>query len=389
MRCLDIYSFKFKNKEFYNLPALIKRYLSEQGLDYKRFLYFFEESAYPIGKESAEEADERVARTGRCAKLLREFPAIGTIETEKNRGRSDSIFLTNVGKDGGCTEEQLAPRMKKLFAGLDPSTFWYADIDFFNKTVPSEREKVRNVRVIGASICLTKDVFSSRMHLIVDCLFDGIYYDTRPYAEAMQKLLSGMKYYHEKRLLLTDAEEERIKVCNERAKKAFEDARAYYEKTAFDEGENARTIWHSAVNVDYKKMLEYHEKKGDRVLLEHTVAPALKKAAKKFGFAYEYVAGGIWHLYKRTKHGHYMTLYADKAQMERVFVSLHFKSVGVFEQMFDCAIYPTSQQEADRALTRLVEILAQSEDDVFAQIEKEYPPAPDWYVPTGFRMLLL
>ena len=230
-------------------PELIHRYMHEQGLTSRKFLYCF----YDFSKPAS------------CLRL-----------------------------------------MKDRSYGLTDCDLYYLDVDFFSDPIPSGRllklaerhyhiinKPVNPLYMIdrqpyGSGFHLHRDILSDNyLSMSVDILHHGVIMDPEPYFTAMEKLLPDIRSNEMLNIYPTDEEQNEFDQNNESAMPAIKRCRDCLDAKL--PGVGRQNTFQSNYNL----------------------APKLKKLAKKYGFDYSYSGGGLYTLQHKTEKGHIFQLVAD------------------------------------------------------------------------------
>ena len=364
MRLIKTQSFSIGTKIPYSeWPAIVHRYLQEQGLFCGKFLYYFMNVRF--SSESK--------KVYGCNRLSKDLPTIGV-----PREYDEKLFLSNIDTEDGCTEEQIFPLMKKIHRsyGLVESDLYYLDVDFFSNVIPAER----NLRLFEEiclrsgksfdSLCGLADqpcgsgfrlyrhsTGSYYLDLSIDILRDGIVVDPSAYFAALQALLPGIRHTEHLKILPTDRERQEFDRLNAAAEPTAEGCRSWL-------GDRLPGIVRQNPFVSQYKL-----------------APKLKKLAKQYGLSYTFRGDCIFSLDRKTKRGHILRLHVESGphHFDTSF-SLSFHGLG-FEQRLHSAMFtPTNQEEFDACAEQMISVMADFETEMLPALDACWTQTPDWFV---------
>ena len=360
MRVLDCGLFKVKTKiPFSNWAEIIHTYLETQGLHYGKLYYYFEDL---VSVDDTEKYDYAMKK-GSCAKAQRDCPAFGDIHCYRGSEYTDTLYLSNIETPTECTEKDILPLMKKLhrYYGFSQCDLYYADIDFFQKMIPSEKEHVKDLslyKIDGSGIHLHRDCLGENyICLSVDILHDGNLLDATPYFEAMESLMPGIKMTKERRVIFDEDAKRVLSECNKSAKPVVEKCISFLKKN-FPYGVSQ--------NYEYTK---------------YSCAQALRKCAKESGFIYKKVEEAFFYcIEKKTERGNILQLEAACGPGHyRVEFEVIFKGMGFEYVLGWCSYSPANQTELETFIRKLIKILEKLEADFIPELASCYPVTPAWF----------
>lgn len=343
-------------------PELIHRYMSEQGLTSRKFLYHF--SCFQAADFS---------------RLMKDLPEIGTPREVYEEGKIREFVLTNIDTGVGCTEAQFLPLMKKIHRsyGLAECNLYYQDVDFFADLIPSVRMLDRveayyrrvgkpvnplyliEQQPLGSGFRLHRDCRSDNyLGMSVDILRNGVVMDPEPYFSAMEKLLPGIRSNEMLDVYPTEEEEKAFAQQNEAALPIVKRCRNWLDE--------------KLPGVDRQNCFQSN----------YNLAPKLKKLAKKYGFTYSYEGCGIYVLEHRTEKGHIFRLGADSgpSRYDTIF-SMSIQGLGFYFILCAPMFVPTGQEEFDACADRAAEVADEFRREMLPLLEPCWPETPDWYIP--------
>lgn len=346
-------------------PELIHRYMSEQGLTSRKFLYYFQGF-----------------RPDECLRLVKDLPEIGTPREFNEEGYYHDYFLTNIDTGDGCSESQLLPLMKKIHRtyGLANCDLYYLDVDFFSDLIPSVRSLERveehyrgtdmpvnplfliEQQPLGSGFRLHRDCNSENyLGMSVDILHNGVIKDPDPYFSAMEKLLPGIRSIEMLKIYPSKEEQNTFDQYNEAALPVIKRCRDWLDER---------------LPGGYRQNSFYSNYK---------LAPKLKKLAKKYGFDYSYAGCGMYTLKHKTEKGHLFQLCADSGPSRyNTTFSLTIQGLGFYVILCAASFTPTGQQEFEACADKAAEITDLFRREMLPLLDDCWPETPDWYIPTWY-----
>lgn len=359
MRVLDCGYFKVKTKiPFSNWAEIVHAYLEEQGLQYGKFYYYFNDL---ISAEDPEEYDTAMKK-GPCVRAQRDCPAFGEIHCYQESEYTDVLYLSNIEMPTECTEQDVLPLMKKLHRGYGFSQcdLYYGDINFFQQMVPAVTKRGKDLscyKMDGSCIQLHRDCLGENyIYMSVDILYDGVLLDAAPHFEAMEALLPGIKMTRERRVVFDEEDINELAEYGKSAKPLVEKCVRYFEK-------------------NFPK--DFSQNYGSA---KYSCAQALRKCAKEQGFTYRKEDGYVYCIDKRSERGHVLHLEAVAGPGNYwVEFEIAFKGMGFEHSLGWCSFAPANQKELDAFLQELMETVKEAEGELLPQLDACYPATPEWY----------
>ena len=354
MRRIRYYVFKAGPKlPFADLPAIVHRFLDEQGLKNASFLYHFE-------------ALEFQGKTNPCQRLYKDIPSIGEPEIVNRKGSYARQVITNMTGRPGVDEEAILPFMKKIARtyGAD-AKICYFDVDFHGKLISHAYKEPRNehqdesVLLYGSGIIIEKDVFGAKVSLCVDEIIDGIYYDSKPYFDAFRALLNGQRCSIESiDVIYTPEELANAHRLSDNCRSAVEKARAFFRKRV-----NNLTCGGNSEGI-----------------CVCSATPALKKEAKKRNYVYKGSGGFGWfEATKKTPNGNEMVFTFDHPQFFEVRIGLTFHAPGVQKSLFFVTAFPEKQQDYDDFVAFLFNTTDEYVSTLLPELDGYFTETPVWF----------
>ena len=321
MRVINHYYFKTGTKiPFSDLPNIIHSFFRDAGVKENRFLYYFEDLIF----------DNRDPTKWGCYKFTKDCPAAGQIHYYDGTSVKSQrhYWISNIQNYSGNIESDIIPLTRKIhkYYGMSENDLYYYDVDFFGKIIPWERnlckakERYAHFRVPfdatyllneqprGSGILIHRDCLDTYLLLSIDILHDGMVYDSDRYAEVMKQKLPGIKFQKGQEIILAKDELSEIELANTNAAPLLDEVRSYYERVMPS------------------------EKHQNRDSSNYSIAPTLKKAAKKRGYQYNNVFGGIYCLTKKIDNGPVICLGVDSGPSHfsvDFFISLSRKTMAL------------------------------------------------------------
>ena len=384
MRILQCYRFLVGTKiPFDKWPGIIEQYLQEQNLLHHSFHYCLETYDYSercrsvldgtkcetcLAHESAcercrKEAEDTLRKGTACERAVKENPFLGTIKVRQTR--YDTIqSLNNFDEESNASKENIYAIISKIYKryGFAHTSLIYRDIDFFRRisTPAPEPEYLLN-GYEGSGITLYRSCLSqdNAIILVVESRYPGEVLDATSYADALGKLLPGIKRLSASKIIME------------------EDERAHYEEIH----QQAESFVQIAKEFFIARMPE--EKGNDDPEARVSVASWLKKLGKRFGYTYLGYSNYAYLMEKRLPSGHYICLECVSNPMSPdadPYVGLC--GLGFNHEIWVDGFSPQNSRDASDYFTKLFDTLAQAEESVFPAILDLYPNTPDWFIPT-------
>jgi hypothetical protein len=175
----------------------------------------------------------------------------------------------------------------------------------------------------------------------------------------MQQLLPGVRHMGFVECCLTAEEQILFDQLNERVTPLVQHACAHFEKLL------PERITTTPAVLDTPKL---------------SVAPALKRLGKQYGYSYVKHEYGCFFVQKRTTNGHYILLDIDVGPtFKGVGLLIRYVGAGFDHRMGSTFLYPQNQKDLEDYLLQIFEALTSAEKDVIPALDAHYPPTPDWF----------
>ena len=384
MRILQCYRFLVGTKiPFDKWPGIIEQYLQEQNLLHHSFHYCLETYDYSercrsvldgtkcetcLAPESAcercrKEAEDTLRKGTACERAVKENPFLGTIKVRQTR--YDTIqSLNNFDEESNASKENIYAIISKIYKryGFAHTSLIYRDIDFFRRisTPAPEPEYLLN-GYEGSGITLYRSCLSqdNAIILVVESRYPGEVLDATSYADALGKLLPGIKRLSASKIIME------------------EDERAHYEEIH----QQAESFVQIAKEFFIARMPE--EKGNDDPEARVSVASWLKKLGKRFGYTYLGYSNYVYLMEKKLPSGHYICLeFVSNPLSPDADPYVGLCGLGFNHEIWVDGFSPQNSRDASDYFTKLFDTLAQAEETVFAAILDLYPNTPDWFMPT-------
>ena len=348
MLAIQTYRFLIGTKiPFSDCPGIVQKFMAQQSLHYRRFLYYFEDNY------------------GGLPKIMKDCPHIGPIRSRPtNTGAL--FYLSNIEEDTLCPEAEILSVVPKIHRryGLNEAHLIYQDVDFFAQEIPAVVQVPANTPdcIKGSSITLYRDSVFPRWNSIdlrIIINNGATTYDPAPYFEAMQQLLPGVRYMGFVECCLTAEEKTVYDQLNASVAPLVQQACRHFEKLLPERLDTSPSF------LDTPKI---------------SVAPALKRIGKQYGYSYIKHEYGCFFVQKRTNSGHYILLDIDVGpNFKGVGLLIRFVGAGFDHRIGSTFRYPENQNDLEDYLLQIFDALASAEKDIIPALDAHYPPTPDWF----------
>ena len=348
MLAIQTYRFLIGTKiPFSDFPGIAQTFMAQQNLHYDRFLYYFHDNY------------------GGLPKIMKDCPHIGPIRSlPSNAG--ELFYLSNIEEDTGCTEAEIISVVPKIHRryGLSEAHIIFQDIDFFTQHIPAVINSPGNTPtcIKGSSITLYRDSVFPRWNSIdlKIIIHNGTNtYDPTPYFEAMKQFLPGVRHMGFVECCLTTEEQFLYDQLNKNAAPLIQNACKHFEEHL------PERITSTPTTLDTPSL---------------SVAPALKRIGKQYGYSYIKHEYGCFFVQKRTANGHYILLDMDVGPMFKgVGLLIRYVGAGFDHRIGSTFRYPQNQKDLEDYLLQIFEALASAEKDIIPTLDTHYPSTPDWF----------
>lgn len=348
MLAIQTYRFLIGTKiPFSDCPKIVQTFLNQQNLHYDRFLYYFHDNF------------------GGLPKIMKDCPHIGPMRSRPSNA-GDLFYLSNIEEDTSCTEDEIISVVPKIHRryGLSEAHIIYQDIDFFAQRIQAIIQSPGNTPdcIKGSSITLYRDSVFPRWNSIdlKIIIHNGMNtYDPTPYFEAMKQLLPGVRHMGFVEYCLTNEEQSLYDHLNGSAAPLVQSACNHFEEYL------PERITSTPAILDTPKL---------------SIAPALKRMGKQYGYSYIKHEYGCFFVQKRTANGHYIVLDIDVGPMFKgVGFLIRYVGAGFDHRIGSTFRYPQDQNDLEGYLLQIFEALSTAEKDVIPALDAHYPPTPDWF----------
>ena len=384
MRILQCFRFPIGTKiPFDKWPSIIETYLQEQSLHHRYFHYYLEsygdpekarsimdESRCETCKVSAEWVCERcrqnaaeLLRKGTsCERALKENPFLGAITTHEDQ-HDKFQSLNNYSEESNSSKEKIYAILSKIYRryGFTETKLIYRDIDFFSRRVATPAPEYGFGDYYGSGITLCRSCLSqyNEILLVVESRYPDEIPDASAYADALGKLLPGIKRQSVTKVLMEDGDQARYDELHHQAKPLIKQAKDFF----------------------IARMPE--EKGNDAPEAQVSVASWLKKLSKRYGYHYLGYTNYAYLLNKKLPNGHYLCLeFVSSPSSPDADPYVKLCGLGFNYEIWADGFSPQNPRDASDYFTNLFDTLAQAEESVFPAILDLYPPTPDWFMPT-------
>lgn len=176
--------------------------------------------------------------------------------------------------------------------------------------------------------------------------------DSSPYAEALAKYLPRKWNAFRRKVLLSEAEEQKYASLIAEAKPLVE---------------HIKTLMPPEESCEWPFVVSY------------SLAPTLKRTMKKLGFAPTGYIFGTSYFRKINKNGHGICLAADVAPSKFITAKLTLRGLGFSFRWTLPAYRPTNQEEADLWCEKLSNFLSGGIIDALDELGSRFPDTPSWF----------
>ncbi len=385
MRILQCYRYLVGTKiPFDKWPDIIEQYLQEQNLRHHSFHYCLEtyddsERCRSVLDETKcencgapefaceqcrKEAHDALRKGTGCERAVKENPFLGAINVRQTRYNTIQS-LNNFNEESNSSKEKIYTILPKIYRryGFAETSLIYRDIDFFSRRIstpaPESEYLMNGYEGSGISLyrsCLSQD---NAIILVVESGYPGEVLDSTPYADALGKLLPGIKHLSATKIIMEDGEQACYEELHSQAKPLIKQAKDFF-------------IEHMP-----------EEKGNDDPEAQVSVASWLKKLSKRYGYTYSGYSNYIYFMEKKLPNGHYICLeFVSNPLSPDADPYVKLCGLGFNHEIWVDGFSPQNSRDASDYFTKLFDTLAQAEESVFAAIFDLYPHTPDWFMPT-------
>lgn len=331
---------------FTQFPGIVHSFLQQQNLEYKQFLYYFEDSF------------------GALPKIQKDCPSVGPVRSRTVKNREE-FYISNIEASTPCTHDEimaLIPRIHKRY-GFSETHLIYQDVNFFSRNIPGITNSPGNTPscLKSTSItCYRDSVFpcwsSIDLQLVI---YDGEQlFDPTPYLEAMKQLLPGIRYMQSVECCMTPSEQAVYDALNGDAEPMLQQARTLFKD----------------------RLPEISLTASPPFIPKFSAAPVVKKLCKQFGYTYVDYHYNTFFFQKRTKNGHYILPDIDIGPMlKAVTITVRFKGVGFEHWLGSTYRQPQSQEELEQELLQFFQALSAFEQELLPALDAHFPQTPAWF----------
>ncbi len=376
MRPVMTYTFNIGTKlPFSQLGELVHRYLDGQGLESRRFLYYFMDIA-------ADSELERIPPKYGCQRIVKDCPSLAPVRRlgySFTEGMS-LLWLSNIDKAEAETDEAIVPLMPRIhrrYGFSKTDLFWY-DVNFFGTVLPFHRDysrcrfllshfpdKDENEYIFtqpaGSGIHICRDGWGTQLTLSVDVLHGGEAKDPEIYFQALKAMLPRSGIQKEMKIYLDEDETAAAEIADEAAKPLIRQAK--------------EIIWEA---LDEKELFDLPTESCSAV-------KAMKKAAKSPGWKYFKADSFICAIEKRTARGSIIciSLRRNPPNIDQgIDLDITLQGAMFNHNLGGSTHAPINQAELDVFVQKALETVAELEKEIIPAIENLYPPSPDWLEPS-------
>lgn len=367
---------------FDKLPGVIEDYLQRSGLTYKHFLYQFSEldltENYKAMLEKCDgsldpdryraEATAYLTKVSGCRKAQAEHPELGAVRTYSDPKRFDKRYLSNLDDPSHEARGAVVPLMTKIYRryGIDDVMIAYQGIDFFGSDCPCgvSHENGYLKKLTGARIVLKrtgvfpKDTYIAIHFDITDTADDNA---ADAYRDAMLEMLPEKVRFEESTYCSPSDEEE-----------------AYYRELEEGAKSAAAQIAEAIREAAREKTDSVGGVPGDKAI---SLAPALKKAAKAYGYKYVKPYYRFYGVVKETPCRHILYAEMETGHCGNEFnVYLDLLGAGFRVRIAPLSFAPSGRDETDKAVFAFFEAVKSVGDTLLAGLDSYFPESPEKYI---------
>ena len=385
MRIYKSYTFFVGQKlQFDALPDIVENYLNKCELSYKHFLYYLTETDYtdyyrnvldnpdsihdPDGYRIAE-AKSYLKKTTGCRRAHSEHPELGQLRKHRP-DHHDEYYLSNLDAPSKEARNAFFPIISKIYRryGIDYTMIVYHGVDFFKTDSPcgiSQENGIHN-NLTGARIeltrerCFEKDYYIT-IHIDITDNYDASFLNY--YRDAMVELLPAKVRIEEKTYCVLSDDESKTylrlqKKCLPIANRIAEEIRKY--------------VTDRVANVE-----------GNPTEDAVSLAPALKKAAKAYGYTYLKPYYRFYEVVKKTPNSHILRIEMETGRYGNEFnVYMGLLGAGFDVKVIRISFAPSRPEEVNDAVFVFFEAVKSVYDGAFAELDSSLPESPENYIST-------
>ena len=385
MRILQSYRFLVGTKiPFDKWPGIIEQYLQEQNLRHHSFHFYL--NSYDDSErcraildgtkcktcrapdfaceECRKDAKDTLRKETGCERAFKENPFLGPIVVQQAQyGAIQS--LNNFDEESSASKDKIYAIISKIYKryGLTETSLIYRDIDFFSQrlSTPAPESEYLMKGYEGSGITLYRSCLSqdNAIVLVVESRYPGEVLDAASYADALSKLLPGIKRLSATKIIMDEDEQIHYDSLHSQAKPLVKQAKEFFN--------------------DHMP----EEKGNDEPDAKISVASWLKKLSKRYGYTYSGYMNYIYCLEKKLSNGHYICLeFVSNPLSPDADPYVKLCGLGFNHEIWVDGFSPQNSRDTSDYFTKLFDTLAQAEKTVFAAILDLYPNTPDWFMPT-------
>lgn len=384
MRILQHYRFRVGRKiPFDKWPGIVEDFLMEQGLHHRCFHYWMENldlsqryravldgsrcrdchaPEYACERCRKEASDGLRKGTG-CERAAREHPFLKPLVTWDTKYDTMQALHNYDAEDNNSKQEiyGILPKIYRRY-GFIETRLIYRDIDFFGRRLPSPKPDKESpwdgYMASGITLyrsCLSED---NAIILVVEGRYPGKLPDADFYADALGAKLPGVKRVSSTQVIMEKSDQQQ------------------YDELA---ARVAPTV--SAAKKFLEESMPIH-RNDDEPEGAPNVATVLKRLCRRYGYQYVGYEYYIYFAQKKLPSGHYVCVELESSpSLPGADPGVSLCGLGFRHEIWCSTFAPRNAAETAEYLNQFFRTLAQAEATVFADILKEYPDTPDWYLP--------
>ena len=272
--------------------------------------------------------------------------------------------LHNYDVEDNNSKQEIYGILPKIYRryGFIETRLIYRDIDFFGRRLPSPKPDKESpwdgYMASGITLyrsCLSED---NAIILVVEGRYPGKLPDADFYADALGAKLPGVKRLSGTEVIMEKADQQQYDELAARVAPTVSAAKRFLEES-----------------------MPIH-RNDDEPGGAPNVATVLKRLCRRYGYQYVGYEYYIYFAQKKLPGGHYVCVELESSpSLPSADPSVSLCGLGFQHEIWCSTFAPRNAAETAEYLNQFFRTLAQAEATVFADILKEYPDTPDWYLP--------
>ena len=356
MRIFQHYNFAIGTKiPFHQCPAIVLRFLNDLGLHHQKLLYYFSDYVQANVQDPPNTA---------CHRASKENPQLGCVY-EKEDTYTKTVYITNIGDEHGCKEDELLsliPKLSRRYAFVD-SVLTFDEIDFFHRNSISahnvkstlnlqKHPTTSYIKLIRS--CRSKD---NAICIVIEITNGDSLMDASLYQDAFAKLVPNIPCESYQTFSLTDDEQTEYDVYHDHASSLL-------------------------ASLCHQEPEQWEpDKPAERTNRIWTLSPILKQMLPKHGYTYHKREFGFYYFYRKDSFGHVLMLELDAEPRSSAFlVRLLYNGPGFSHSIPIAVTYQAGKTEFRSFMQYVFSKVQQLEETILIQVGSVYPPTPSWFV---------